>query len=291
MSQRPLLIPLFSLIAGISVANQWSFFAPATSLFLLLATCLLAVFFARRAFFLLCLSLCFFAAGSGAMAPLLEPNFPADSVVGFAGDEPLVIEGIIDARPEWRDAGGRIYLRAVRIFRGKTAEQVSGRILLYIGEGRAPLASGDLIRFVSRISRPRNFGIPGEFDYERYLAFRKVYATAFSRSAAEVILIRAAIAYPLQNFMDRLAADLGKRIGLLLPGEESAVLRALLLGESGLLPQETRDLYSRTGVNHILSISGFHVGVIALFFFSVLFCAARCSEFLLLYTPIPAGPF
>jgi competence protein ComEC len=282
MSQRPILIPLFSLIAGIAAANQWNCFAPATSLFLLLATCLFAVFFARRALFLLCLFLCFFAAGSSAMAPLLEPSFPDNSVVGFAGEEPLIIEGIIDARPEWRETGGRIYLRAVRIFRGKAAEQVSGRILLYIGEGNTPLASGDLVRFISRISRARNFGIPGEFDYERYLAFRKVHATAFSRTAAEVILIRAGIAHPLQNFMDRLAADLGNRIGLLLPTEEGAVLRALLLGESGLLPQATRDLYARTGVNHILSISGFHVGVIALFFFSLLFCAARCSEFLLL---------
>lgn len=284
MSQRPLLIPLFSLIAGISAASQWNFFASATSLFLLLAICLCAVFFACRALFLLCLSLCFFAAGLAAMAPLLEPSFPDDSVVGFAGEEPLAIEGIIDARPEWRETGGRIYLRAVRIFRGKTAEQAGGRILLYIGEGHAPLARGDLVRFVSRISRPRNFGIPGEFDYERYLAFRKVHATAFSRTAAEVILIRAGIAYPLLNFMDRLSADLGKRIGLLLPTEEGAVLRALLLGETGLLPQATRDLYARTGVSHILSISGFHVGVIALFFFSLLFCVARCSEFLLLRT-------
>lgn len=282
MPRFPLFIPLFSLIAGITVANQWNFFAPAFSLFLLLATCLAAVFFARRALFLLSLSLCFFAAGSGAVAPLLEPSFSADSVAGFAGEEPLVIEGIIDARPEWRDTGGRIHLRAVRIFRGETAEQVSGRILLYIGEGHAPFASGDLVRFISRVSRPRNFGIPGEFDFERYLAFRKVYATAYSRSAAEVILIRAGVAYPLQNFMDRLAADLGKCIGLLLPTEEGVVLRALLLGESGLLPQTTRDLYARTGVNHILSISGFHVGVIALFFFSLLFWAARCSQFLLL---------
>ncbi|MHC1697209.1 MAG: DNA internalization-related competence protein ComEC/Rec2 [Geobacteraceae bacterium] len=283
MSQRPLLIPLFSLIAGIAAANQWNFFAPASSLYLLLITCLAAVYFARRALFLVCLSLCFFVAGSTALAPLLEPKFSADAVVHFAGDESLVIEGIIDARPEWQDTGGRIYLHAVRIFRGKTAEQVSGRILLFVGEGHAPLACGDLIRFVSRVSRPRNFGIPGEFDYERYLAFRRVYATAFSQSAAEVILIRAGIAYPLQNFMDRIAADLGKRIGALLPADEGAVLRALLLGESGLLPQDTRDLYARTGVNHILSISGFHVGVIALFIFSLLFCAARCSQFLLLY--------
>ena len=116
-----------------------------------------------------------------------------------------------------------------------------------MGEGHAALATGDLIRFVSRISRPRNFGIPGEFDYERYLAFQKVYATAFSRTASEVILIREGVAYPLQNQMDQLAADLGKQIGLLLPSDEGAVLRALLLGESGLVPKDTRDTVCTNG--------------------------------------------
>jgi competence protein ComEC len=106
---------------------------------------------------------------------------------------------------------------------------------------------------------------------------------AFTRSAAEVVLIRGGVAFPVRNFMDHIASDLGNRIGLLLPGDEGAVLRALLLGESGLVPEKTRELYARTGVNHILSISGFHVGVIGFFFFSLLFCTARCSQLLLLY--------
>ena len=76
---------------------------------------------------------------------------------------------------------------------------------------------------------------------------------------------------------------MGNRIGLLLPSDEGAVLRALLLGESGLVPKDTSQLYARTGVNHILSISGFHVGVIALFFFFLVFSAARCSQLLLLH--------
>lgn len=283
MSRYPLLVPLFSLIAGISAANQWQFSIPLATHPVLVGICLLSVFFARHVLFLLCLSLCFFVAGAGALGPLLEPSFPADSIVRFAGEEPLVIEGIIDARPEWQEAGGRIYLRAIRIFLEKSVLPVSGRILLYVGEGHAAYATGDLIRFSSRINRPRNFGIPGEFDYERYLAFQRVSATAYSRTAGEVILIRAGVAYPLQNRMDVIAADLGNRIGRILPAEEGALLRALLLGESRLVPKPTRDLFARTGVNHILSISGFHVGVIAFFVFSLVYSLTRLSHFLLLH--------
>jgi competence protein ComEC len=125
--------------------------------------------------------------------------------------------------------------------------------------------------------------VPGEFDYERYLAFRNVHATAFVPSASDVILIRGNVAYPFQRFVDGIAVDLGNRIGERLPPDEGAVLRALLLGEAGGVSDGIRDLYTRTGVNHILSISGFHVGVIALFIFHLGFWAARRSPFLLLY--------
>ncbi len=282
MSEHPLLIPLFSLVAGLAAANQWHFFCSTSVLVVLLGACLLFVFFSHRILFLACLSLSFFVAGAMAMEPFLSPSFPADSIVHCAGEEPLVVEGVIDTRPEWQETGGRIYLRAARVFREKTGEQASGRVLLYVGGGHAELFTGDLIRFSARIAKPRNFGIPGEFDYERYLAFRQVYATAFSQTADQLVLIRRAVDYPVRNLMDRIAADLGSRIGRLLPGEEGTILRALLLGESGGVPQEIRELYARTGVSHILAISGFHVGVVAFFLFSLVYCVARWSQFLLL---------
>jgi competence protein ComEC len=200
------------------------------------------------------------------------------------GECPLTIEGIIDSRPDWRETGGRIYLRTARIFRGKWSAAVTGRMILSIGEGRSCFLTGDRVRFVSAVRKPRNFGVPGEFDYERYLAFRDVHATAFVPSASDVILIRSGVAYPFQRRVDGIAADLGNRIGARLPGNEGAVLRALLLGEAGGVPKGIRDLYTRTGVNHILSISGFHVGVIAFFIFHLAFWVARRSEFLLLRT-------
>ncbi|MDD2321245.1 MAG: DNA internalization-related competence protein ComEC/Rec2 [Geobacteraceae bacterium] len=282
MSERPLLIPLFSVIAGLAAANQWQFSCSASLLVVLLGACLMLVFFANRVLFLLVLALCFFMAGGMAMEPFLAPHFPPDSIIHCTGQEPLVVEGVIDSRPLWQETGGKIYLRAVRFFRGKTADATVGRVLLTVAEGHAELFTGDLVRFECRISRPRNFGIPGEFDYERYLAFREVYVTAYARTADQMILIRRGVAYPLQNMMDRIAADLGSRIGRLLPGNEGAVLRALLLGESRIVPREIRELFARTGVSHILAISGFHVGVVAFFLYSLLYCAARWSQFLLL---------
>ena len=283
MVSRPLLIPLFSIIAGLSTACLSGIFFPSLILLPLLAATLAFVFLKSRIPFLLSLSLCFFVWGDLSLKPLLSPRFPSDSIVRYAGNETQVVEGVIDSRPKWLETGGRLSLRVTRLFRGGRAVPASGRLLVYVGEGRSELFTGDLVRFESRIRRPRNFGVPGEFDYERYLAFRDIYATAFTRTASHVILIRSGIMYPVQHSMDAIAAHMGNRIARLVPGDDGAVLRALILGEGGAVPRAIGELYTRTGVNHILSISGFHVGVIAFFMFHLLFRVARCSQFLLLH--------
>ena len=47
-----------------------------------------------------------------------------------------------------------------------------------------------------------------------------------------------------------------------LKGREFAVAAALIMGQSDMLDNETLQAYSGTGVMHILSVSGLHVGVI-----------------------------
>lgn len=285
MMSRPLLIPLFSAVAGISSASLWGTCFLRVSLLGFLAITFLLVFVKNRTFFLISLACCFFVWGNLALQPFLEPDLPVNSIAGYTGDEPITVEGVIDRRPEWREAGGRLYVDAARLFRGQWSAAVTGRVMLSIGEGRSCLRTGDRVRFVSLLRKPRNFGVPGEFDYERYLAFRQVRATAFVPSACDVLLIRGGVACPFQRFVDGIAIEFGIRIGEHLPGEEGAVIRALLLGESGV-PERIRTLFTRTGVSHILSISGFHVGVIAVFIFHLAFSAARCSQLLLLYTNI-----
>ncbi|MEA5115906.1 MAG: DNA internalization-related competence protein ComEC/Rec2 [Geobacteraceae bacterium] len=282
MWAHPLAIPLFSAMVGLVAAYQWEIFPSPLLLIPLLLLLLVCVFAGNRFLFLVAASLCFFVWGEASLKPYLEPDFTAESVVNLADDEYRTIDGIIDERPQWKDGGGKVYLQVVRlVLPGKTV-RVTGRMLLYVSEGRGDFLTGDLVRFRTRLSRPRNFGVPGEFDYERYLACRQVHVTGFVKSPASIVLLRRGLAYLLGRSMDRLALGLGNRIGQVLPGEEGAVMRALLLGDMGGVPAGLRDLYTRTGVNHILSISGFHVGVIAFFIFHLALYCARCSRFLLL---------
>lgn len=283
MTSRPLLIPLLSMMAGLSTAYLTGRFLPSSLLFPLPGAALIFLFAKNRIPFLAAISLCFFVWGDLALKPLLAPELHAAAIARHADDEPRIIEGVIDERPEWRETGGKIAVRVTRLFLGGKAVPVVGRLLVQVGEGRGELLTGDLVRFESRIRRPRNFGVPGEFDYVRYLALREIHATAFVPEASRMVLIRSGIRYPVRHYIDSIASDLGRRISEAVPGEDGAVLRAMLLGDSGGIPDSLRDMYSRTGVNHILSISGFHLGVLAFFTFQLLFRFARRSRFLLLH--------
>lgn len=282
MWAHPLSIPLFSAMAGLVAAYRWGIFPSPLLLTILAPLLLVCVFRGNRGLFLAVTGLSFFVWGGASLKPYLEPEFAADSVANLANDEYRTIDGIIDERPQWKEEGGKICLRAVRLVSPRKSTGISGRILLHVGAGRGELLTGDLVRFRTRLVRPRNFGVPGEFDYERYLACRRIYATGFVKSPDSVFLLRRGLARPLGRSMDRLALNLGKRIGRTVPGGEGAVLQALLLGDMGGVPAQLRDLYTRTGVNHILSISGFHVGVIAFFIYHLALFCARTSRFLLL---------
>ncbi len=281
--ERPMFLPLLSIISGLAVADLFLFFVPAGFPYLFLAASFPLLFLKRRLPFLVFLSLFFFSWGNLSLKPYLKHQHAFNEIVRFASDRKYTIEGVIDGRPEASEKGSRIYLRAERIYQGKDYAVVTGRILLNIEEGRGEYRTGDRIRFISRIREPRNFGTPGEFDYVRYLAYREVYSTAFVASDKDVILIRRNADYRLQGAIDAVAGRIGRFIGIHAPGEEGFILKALLLGDMGNISEETKDAYTRTGVNHVLSISGFHVGIVSLCIFYVLLFMAKSSEFLMLH--------
>jgi len=227
---------------------------------------------------LLSLSLLFLIWGALSLQPFLRPT---DRLAGFAGERPVVIEGVVDRRAEGvASGGGRVYLQVERICAADADTAVTGRLLVYVKQGRAALCTGDRILFSSRIRKPRCYGLPGEADHTRRLAYQGVFATAFVMEADDLLLMRAGAGW--RHDLDLLAATLGRFITEQAPGPEGGVLKALLIGDKGDVPEELNDAYARSGVNHILSISGFHVGIVFLSLHTVLYLAARRFEWLAL---------
>lgn len=265
-------------MAGLYTADCTGSIPPIWGLFALLITTLLAARLTGNLPFLLSLGSLFFVYGRLSLAPFLAPP---PNIAAWTCEHPVLIEGVLDQRAEGvATGGGRLYLGDLVLHTARGARPVAGRLLLRIKEGRAQLYTADRILFSSKLREPRLLGLPGETDYPRRLAYQGIFATAFVKEANDLVLLKSGAGW--RHGIDRLAARLGDFICSRAPKPESGVLKALLIGDTGDVPTELNEAYALSGVNHILSISGFHIGIIFLCVFQLLFLVARRVETLAL---------
>ncbi len=231
------------------------------------------------------MSLLLSVAGNLALQPSLTGRPGERLLIEQYSGRLLLIEGRVTGRPENRDGGSRLVVRPLHVRSEGVVLPLRGDILLRAEQGQGRFLSGDLIRCAAKVRAPRNYGIPGEFDAERYYSLKGVAATSSVKSVDDILLVRRGEMSP-QRFFDAMAARAGRFITAAVPGSEGGILKALLIGDCGDIPGELKDAYSRTGVNHILSISGFHVGIIALALFHLWFAVSRLFPSLLLYANV-----
>ncbi len=101
-----------------------------------------------------------------------------------------------------------------------------------------------------------------------YLARSNVFATVSVRTGDDIEILNRGdgVFRTIQDWRERIRhAFLAETKG---PG--SAILQAMVLGEEGALTEELRDRFLAAGVTHIISISGSHLGMVALLCFGLM---------------------
>ena len=145
---------------------------------------------------------------------------------------------------------------------------VSGDVRVSVREELSSLGYGDLVRINGKMREPGSFLNPGGFDYAAYLAQNGIFATVSVRTGGDITLVKrgTGVFRTVQDWRERIRqAFLAETKG---PG--SAILQAMVLGEEGGLMDELRDRFQSAGVTHIISISGSHLGMVALLCFGLM---------------------
>lgn len=262
--EHPLLLPASGLIAGCLMAVHWQIQVPFWSLCGLALAVSVAVRVRSNAFFLVVFWL--FCAAWALFA--LQPSGTGRSSASLLGTPPLegtlVVEGTVVRRPVALPQGQRFELQLERIVRSRHEMAVHGRLLVTVAKGEGDWLSGDRVRLRGSLQKPRRLGLPGEFDYPRYLALRGIDATFWVADVGQAVLMRSAGTASWQRLFDSAArrCDLHIRQAVTDPAS-AAVVMALVTGSQAAIAPELKAAYARAGVSHILSISGFHVAVIA----------------------------
>lgn len=155
------------------------------------------------------------------------------------------------------------------------------RLVLLNYYGSAEIAAAQRWQLVLRLNRPHGFANPGGMDYEAWLLQQGITAKGYVRDSTRNQLLTdslwsvQSLRFWLRSETNRLGSELRHR----------PVILALALGDRSQLSTAQWDLYTRTGTNHLMVVSGLHVGFVAGLCFLALSWLWRRSERLMLTIP------
>ena len=201
----------------------------------------------------------------GALRFQLSPFLPCFSPTDLAFhngtlDNPAwaTVTGIVTKPPEARDARVRIRLRAESLSLAREREPlpVDGDALFSV-DRTIGLRYGDRVAVRGRLEEAPVFE---DFDYKEYLARQGVHTLV---QQPQVTVLGHGYGHPFWDALYRLRDRAQSVIVRLLPEPEAGLLNGILLGvETGIDPA-LYDMFNRTGVSHIIVISGFNITIVA----------------------------
>lgn len=180
------------------------------------------------------------------------------------------IRGIVAADPDVRTQSTalRLEIREIREPDGGW-EPISGTALLY-----APIYPGfdtarefpyyrygDLLQVKGTLQSPSSAAEKSGFDLKDYLFRQGVYSVM--DSPREIVLLDGGRKSAAMELMYRLRGRISQSLEKALPDPQCALAEAMLLGKRSALPTEVKEDFSRSGLSHILAISGLHVTIVA----------------------------
>ena len=178
------------------------------------------------------------------------------------------IVGFVETLPYRFDQGVRFDFRVERIIDDQVNVPPHIALSWYAGRYGARQAVGDVQpgqrwQLTVRLQRPHGNANPGGFDYEAWLLEQGVRATGYVRADDDNRLLDTFVASPA-TVVERVRAALRARIQAALAGRPYAgVIVALVIGDQRGIDQADWQVFNRTGIGHLISISGLHITMIA----------------------------
>lgn len=175
--------------------------------------------------------------------------------------------------------------------------KVSGRLMLswyhswddLENEGEAvdarAVQPGERWHFTVRLKRPHGNANPHGFDYEAWLLERNIRATGTIRPRGDNRRLADFVwqpGYVVEHWRERIRQ---RFLAVLPEAPYVGVLMALSMGDQRAIPNEQWQTFNRTGITHLVSISGLHVTMIAALFAALVNGLWRRSERLMLRLP------
>jgi competence protein ComEC len=194
------------------------------------------------------------------------------------------VVGVVDDLPAVSAQGARFAFAVERVLSGRAI--LPSRLSLawfapvrknFSDEDVPAIHAGERWYLTVRLKRPHGTVNPGGFDLEAWLLQQGLRATGYVHPEG-FNARRDYFAGRPGDYVQRARERIRERIMAALPGARYAgVIAALAIGDQRAVPEEQWAVFNRTGVGHLVSISGLHVTVFAAFAGGIAYAFARRS--------------
>jgi competence protein ComEC len=226
----------------------------------------------------LLLALCGALAGFGYAAWRAELRL-AEELPRALENTDIVVTGLVAGLPQRNERGTRFAFEIENPGRDPQALPALISLAWYGDRGagdaaEAPVVvAGERWRFTVRLKRPRGLANPHTFDFESWALERGLRATGYVRAQPAPERLAARVdgwPYTLHRWRDEVRAAMLEHLG---EARLRGVLVALAIGDQDAISQADWDVFWRTGVGHLMSISGLHITMLAALGYAIAYFA------------------
>ena len=154
-------------------------------------------------------------------------------------------------------------------------KKVWGRLKFFL-KNRSQVSVGQRICFQGTIQKIKNFGTSGEFDFERFYGAQNIWGKVNLSKKTFVTVQKQTSFYPIQKQREKFSQFLNRY-------PSGAILKALILGDQSRISKNIKEDFIRSGLIHLLVVSGQNVSLVLLFCLSLFQFFLVRSEWLLLH--------
>ncbi len=177
----------------------------------------------------------------------------------------IALTGVVAELPRNNTAGQSFIFTVESV--ATPAAHVPSRILLvtFNSDKKPPpiFHAGERWQLTVRLKQPHATINPGGFDFEAWALERNIRATGYVYSGGGNTLLdaqAASLPYVIESWRELIRARIHTVLG---DSPAGAVLTALAIGDQAGIPAAQWQVFTRTGVNHLMSISGLHITMLA----------------------------
>lgn len=199
----------------------------------------------------------------------------------------ITLTGVVAEMPRRHERGAGFVFDVENIVTPNA--HVPRHILLSIyRDGKSPQLqphAGERWQFTVRLKQPHGTSNPHQFDFEAWALERDLRAVGYVHNKGDNRRITAqvhAFGYHIEQLRETIRTRFQNTMG---DAPYAGVLSALAIGDQGSISASQWQIFTRTGVNHLMSISGLHITLLAGFAFALTYHLWRRSEKLTLHLP------